>query len=1057
MIKKIKIIALLMILTCNLYSQSSLISFYPQSSLESYPTPEASELGKYGQVPVSYFNGIPEISIPLYTIHCKDIELPISISYHAAGNKPDEHPSWVGLGWNLNCGGMITRIVNGIRDEMDIATCQIVEGQKFTFEPGYYYRADEFDIQDWYSILLQKIVSDDNSYIFLDTQPDEFVFNFCGHSGSFWFVSENGMITVKTKDKGGDILKVEPTLFSGTIVYPVFEDAPIHHGSEYLFNVYKTFETFKITTRDGFVYEFGGSIENIDLTTVNGLTNATSWHLSKITSPIGNFIDFEYTKGGDVFIQRKSNYFYAIVSPQDQTNSCALSNNANVDGLSLAIIHPKYLSKISTSIGQSLNFHTSKTNEIDYNNWADVYSNYQKICNNLLPSELSFIKFDWIKDLPLVNYYLKLDHIQILGVKNINLFYTNNSNERLKLLGINTSSIDNAFPIGLSDAESIEKYTFSYNQTPLPTYNSRKIDNWGYYNNKNYSGIGYQDYSSLYQFRSPDLSYCKAEVLDSITYPSGGSTKFEYELNQYSKEISGLDFNEHPFTLLNKTGYAGGLRIQSIKNYYDLGDNTKKMVKKYYYTNEDNTSSGILSGRFVYALNGKKHIEFHESGWEALFHWSMSANYDVNYYIYSQHQLLPLSTTNGNHVTYSRVIEQESDGSKTIYNYTNHDLFPDEKPISLVSNITETLLSNFTSRELERGLLTNIQIYNSNNNLVKETKFSYNDDLDRYNNHVKVINRYDQERGTCGGSFIRYSANKIYTFYPYLKTKTETIYDINGQSPIAISNEYRYDANNLLTEIKTYNVVDPSASSPIVSLHYKYPHNYILSSFISNNDNIGKILTKMVRQNVLDTPIEVTKTIDNNIVESKLNLYIENNGHILPDKSFTLEINNLMAYSYSKLTNMSMSIINDILSWNFYKSPNYKSVLVFNNYDNFGNVTQYTGSDGIVTSLLWDASGTYIMAKVEGATYSHISTKAGKASNYSSKMLWSDLRETLETSAPSAMITTYSHKPLVGITEQTSVNGTTTYYSYDSFGRLSEVRDDDGNLLKKHSYNYANQ
>lgn len=1048
MIRKIIFIALLTILANNLYSQNSLIS---------YPTPEALELGKYGQVPISYFNGLPEISIPLYTIQCKDIELPITLSYHAAGNKPDEHPSWVGLGWNLNCGGMVTRIVKGIRDEMDRVSYSSENGVGFTFDPGYYYRADEFDIQNWASTLLQKITSPDLSYVFLDSQPDEFIFNFCGHSGSFWFVFENGKITVKTKDKGGDILKVEPILFSSTIDYPVFEDAPIHHGSTNNHKVYKTFKTFRITTRDGFVYEFGGGIKDIDFTTDSGITNATSWHLTKITSPIGNYVNLEYTKGGDVFIQRKSKHFYAVVSPQDQTNSCTLSNNANVDGLSLAIIHPKYLSKIATSTGQVINFQTSKTIELDYDNWSDVYINYLDLCENLLPSENAFSGFNWNTDLPLVNYYLKLDHIQILGVKNINLFYTNNSNERLKLLGINTSSIDNAFPIGLSDAGNIEKYTFSYNQTPLPTYNSRKIDNWGYYNNKDYSGIGYLDYSSLYQFRSPDLSYCKAEVLDSITYPSGGSTKFEYELNQYSKVISGLEFNEHPFTLLNKTGCAGGLRIQSITNYYDLVDNTKKMVKKYYYTNEDNTSSGILSGRFVYALNGKKHIEFHESGWEPMFHWSISANYDVNYYQYSQNQLLPLSTTNGNHVTYSRVIEQESDGSKTIYNYTNHDQFPDEPPFLLSTNMNEILLDHFTSKELERGLLTNVQMYNSSNILVKETRFEYNDDLDRYENHVKVINRYEQPGGTCAAAFCRYSANKIYTFYPYLKTKTETIYDINGQSPIAISNEYRYNANNLLTEIKTYNVVDPSASSPIVSLHYKYPNDYVFSVFSSAYDKTGKIFAKMVDKNILEAPIEVTKTINNNIIESKLNLYIENNGHILPDKSFILEINNLIAYSYSELTNMNMSIVNDILSWNFYKSPDYRSVLVYDSYDNIGNVTQYTGTDGIVTSLLWDATGTYIMAKVEGAIYSHISTKAGKASNYSSKMLWSDLREILETSAPNAMIITYSHKPLVGITEQTSVNGTTTYYNYDFFGRLAEVRDDEGRLIKNHSYNYANQ
>ncbi len=54
-----------------------------QPNLASFPSPEAAELGKYGQVPVSYFNGLPEIAIPIYTVKCKDIDLPISLSYYA--------------------------------------------------------------------------------------------------------------------------------------------------------------------------------------------------------------------------------------------------------------------------------------------------------------------------------------------------------------------------------------------------------------------------------------------------------------------------------------------------------------------------------------------------------------------------------------------------------------------------------------------------------------------------------------------------------------------------------------------------------------------------------------------------------------------------------------------------------------------------------------------------------------------------------------------------------------------------------------------------------------
>ncbi|HLP06056.1 MAG TPA: RHS repeat domain-containing protein [Paludibacter sp.] len=1020
-------------------------SINSQNNLVSFPTPEASELGKYGQVPVSYFNGLPQISIPLYTVECKDISLPISLSYHAAGNKPDEHPTWVGLGWNLNCGGMITRIVNGIRDETDKDAFSREYGIGFTFNPGYYYRANEFDIQDWASTLLPKIVGNDYSYVYLDTQPDEFIFNFCGHSGSFWFVSENGQMTVKAKSKDGDILKVEPILFPGAIYYPVFEESSLYNKyNGYKFIVSKTFKTFKVTMRDGFIYEFGGDAGNIDFTTSNGMTSATSWHLTKITSPNGNYISLSYKKGGNVFVQRKSNYFYAVVSPQDNTNACNLSNNASIDGLSLAIVHPKYLSKMTTSVGQEINFFTSKTQELDYDNWTDIYSRYSNVCRGLFPNNATF-DFDWSTDLPLVSYYLKLNRINIKGVKNINLFYTSSNTERLKLLGISTTEED-AFPGSLSEAGNQKKYAFSYNQTPLPIYNSRKTDNWGYYNNKDYSAISYSSYSTLYGFRVPELTCCKAEILESISYPTGGSTAFDYELNRYSKIISGLEFNEQPFTMSNDSGFAGGLRIKAITNYYDPDDSTKKTTKNYIYKNLDGSSSGILSGKPIYSLQGKKHIEYHESDWSGVCHWSANANFDLNYYIYSQNQLLPLSTTDGNHVTYSRVIEQESDGRKTIYNYTNHGQFPDEVPFLLSTNMDEVLINYFTSRELERGLLADVQVFNSANKLTKETKFTYNDDLDRYKNYVKTINRYVQPGGTCFNSihindFFRFSANKIYTFYPYLKEKEETIYDVDGNNPVSLTTDYVYNSYNLLKTEET------TSSSPNVST-IKTVKKY-------SCDLSSPIYASMNGRFMLSYPVEITAYSGDKIIHSNLTTYksvIDNSNKTLylPEKTYLLETTASLS-SFTPFDGISMD--------NHYsKSPEIE----FLNYGSFGNINEIKERSGINSTYLWSYNNQYPIAEIKNATYSDVKSALGYtdtqmqglSSNSSPDV--SGIRNKLDSyfANKTALVTTYNYKPLVGMTSKTTPNGIMTRYVYDPFGRLMLARDNNGELTGRFQYSY---
>jgi hypothetical protein len=82
-----------------------------------HPSPEASALAKYAQVPVNLSTGIPSVDVPVASVNGYTLNLPISLSYHASGIRVDEYASWVGLGWALNAGGVITRRVMGLPDE----------------------------------------------------------------------------------------------------------------------------------------------------------------------------------------------------------------------------------------------------------------------------------------------------------------------------------------------------------------------------------------------------------------------------------------------------------------------------------------------------------------------------------------------------------------------------------------------------------------------------------------------------------------------------------------------------------------------------------------------------------------------------------------------------------------------------------------------------------------------------------------------------------------------------------------------------------------------------
>ncbi|MNQ98996.1 hypothetical protein D3C85_1147160 [compost metagenome] len=53
-----------------------------------------------------------------------------------------------------------------------------------------------------------------------------------------------------------------------------------------------------------------------------------------------------------------------------------------------------------------------------------------------------------------------------------------------------------------------------------------------------------------------------------------------------------------------------------------------------------------------------------------------------------------------------------------------------------------------------------------------------------------------------------------------------------------------------------------------------------------------------------------------------------------------------------------------------------------------------------------------------------------------------------------ATISTYTYKPLIGISTITDAKGDKTTYTYDTAGRLEFVKDKNGNILTENQYKY---
>lgn len=67
---------------------------------------------KFEETPVSNYNGIPDISIPIYGVE-GNLNFDISLKYHPLSIKHNEVAGDTGLGWSLFAGGTISRTIRG--------------------------------------------------------------------------------------------------------------------------------------------------------------------------------------------------------------------------------------------------------------------------------------------------------------------------------------------------------------------------------------------------------------------------------------------------------------------------------------------------------------------------------------------------------------------------------------------------------------------------------------------------------------------------------------------------------------------------------------------------------------------------------------------------------------------------------------------------------------------------------------------------------------------------------------------------------------------------------
>lgn len=765
-------------------------------------SPDAAELGKYGRTPVSYFTGVPSITVPLTSLKAKGYELPVYLTYHASGNRPDSHPGWVGLGWSLHAGGSITRVINGLKDEYSNLECNARYNVGMSMEPGYSFHTDLTQRQIEWADTTSMIDAFEQSII--DHQPDEFIVDIEDIHASFYIV---GPDEVKIVSKGSvsfevEYEKVPASRDDALLVHPGVPGRPWSFKARR----YEYFKKFVITDTHGNRYTFGEddsaieySVENVTdkvadsgnytvLTGWTGVATANTWRLTKIERANGEVIDLSYEHDGSPIVKHVSVHGYRYDAPQyngfyTHSYSSLHSSYEGIDSKSLYIVVPSYLVSIrSRSTGDTLTFSRSESSELGYdisdNEFVCKVGGYEDREPSTSPAKI-YTRSDWSS----VDHYCQLDSITGEG-RYISFSHTADMSMRLRLLSVDFCD---------EDWNHDHSYRFGYNPVFLPAYNSLQTDLWGFYNGNDYSAQLSSALGNPDGARIPDQTLMKAEILESITYPTGGRTLFEFEPHRYSKVAT-----QFPFGLETcpSDSVAGGLRIHRI---IDISDHGGRETREFIYEGEDGLSSGILSGHPTNNVRGtirkRRVIKFGLMGTEVI----EDKDFYTNFAIFSDTPIRTLSETDGSHVTYSRVREVLTDGSFNVYEYTNHDeaAYRDKSPSILFENIgAERLSSGIESRSLLRGLLRRQSSYDLSSRLVRMVENSYRTE-DTTDYVVSAGRDY-----LCGGrAQSLWYAKKLCSF-PALTRRTITEYADDGTS-VSRETTYQYNSERQLVSEST--------------------------------------------------------------------------------------------------------------------------------------------------------------------------------------------------------------------------------------------------------------
>ena len=502
--KRISLFLLLFLLlkATVMYSQDG----HPETNFRIVPvSPNAASLGTYGLIPTDNYVGQARISIPIYEIDLDGKKFPIALSYHTDGTRVAQEATWIGLGWTLQAGGCVVRQVQGT-DDFAARGCYNLTDAPWLTNP-------RFEVTDQNLEKYMGYFKGD-----YDAEPDMFYFNAGGHSGSMYFDvlknnrQLNAVPTIQTQEK---VVKMVYNTSNKTWTMTDLEGYVYSFSTKeityYFLNTIDFFQT-DITRSHIFPY-------------YNEPQIVTAWMLDSVTSPNGGKITFSY---------KKESIFTPISTTEDVISLSKIVNGQ------LSSQSPQYF-----------------TNKFNYNY---SYSKIEQWTLSAITFEGGKVEFGTTdrEDIESAETGKKVQKLSSIKVSDTagNLIKTTMLEYKYLLSGMaaTTNGYDDRLLLSkvydVAGSKKNNVYTMDYNMGKLPPKRSLSVDAWGFYNGASPMTASLKISPSIYwsesikpssktslfkegMDRSFNEALCKIGTLRTITYPTGGTTTFEYEGHRF--------------------------------------------------------------------------------------------------------------------------------------------------------------------------------------------------------------------------------------------------------------------------------------------------------------------------------------------------------------------------------------------------------------------------------------------------------------------------------------------------------------------------------------------